>query len=165
MLWTEEMVERLKYFYGQGLSCSMIANEIGNGISRNAVIGKIHRINLPPRDPVPSPNRNPHPRHRKQAPARRWPGTGPRDEAQVERAIQASARAAVTARKQWKPLNGKIPVGLLDLKQGECRWPVGEDTIMFCGEATEKHPYCPVHTRVAYQPPSTTNGAKPNWYR
>ena len=135
---------------------------IGNGVTRNAVIGKLHRMQLPTRKPPSSRPDKPHPKHRK--PARRWPGTGPRDEAQVERAIQASAVAAVKARKQWVPLNGKCPVGLLDLKEGECRWPLGEDTIMFCGEATEKYPYCPVHTRVAYQPVST-NGTKRNWYR
>ena len=46
MQWTDERVEKLKRLWAEGLSASQIAGELGNGITRNAVIGKVHRLGL-----------------------------------------------------------------------------------------------------------------------
>ncbi|WP_035463509.1 GcrA family cell cycle regulator, partial [Bartonella birtlesii] len=48
MGWTDERVELLKKFWNEGLSASQIAAQLG-GVSRNAVIGKVHRLKLPGR--------------------------------------------------------------------------------------------------------------------
>ncbi|MBP8939426.1 MAG: GcrA cell cycle regulator, partial [Agrobacterium sp.] len=48
MNWTDERVEKLKKLWAEGLSASQIAAQLG-GVSRNAVIGKVHRLNLPGR--------------------------------------------------------------------------------------------------------------------
>jgi GcrA cell cycle regulator len=48
MNWTDERVEKLKKLWADGLSASQIAAQLG-GVSRNAVIGKVHRLNLPGR--------------------------------------------------------------------------------------------------------------------
>ena len=68
MSWTDERVELLKRLWTEGLSASQIAGRLGNGVTRNAVIGKVHRLNLSgrapqPRSSVPRPRRTREPSH------------------------------------------------------------------------------------------------------
>jgi len=144
--WTPERVEQLRSCLVTGLTCSQIAAEIG--VSRNAVIGKIHRLGLSPGRPPggsarPCPPRARHPRA---AGGRRllrlmWSDGTPAAETAAVPAAVDSAR----------------PCSLLDLDRGKCRWPLGEPApgtgdFVFCGNAAiEGFSYCPGHARMAYR--------------
>jgi GcrA cell cycle regulator len=56
--WTEELTERLKELYAKGLSCLQIANEMDAPFSRNAIIGRVHRLKLPRRGRSPGPRKS-----------------------------------------------------------------------------------------------------------
>jgi GcrA cell cycle regulator len=77
MSWTEERIERLKKMWHDGATASQIADELG-GVSRNAVIGKAHRLGLEQR---PSPVKPGEEKDKKAAPAAAAPKSGPKAEA------------------------------------------------------------------------------------
>jgi GcrA cell cycle regulator len=141
--WTDERIERLKQLWAQGLSCSQIASELG-GVSRNGVIGKVHRLGLAARHRTPAKPKLP--RHRV-VKARPW------------RVVPAAALVAVVT----QPLEAAMPpptvrYSLLDLKPGQCKWPHGDpqnrENFWFCGgKAIDGHPYCLQHCRLAYRLP------------
>jgi GcrA cell cycle regulator len=149
--WTPERVEQLRSLVVTGLSCSQIGAQIG--VSRNAVIGKIHRLGLSPGRPSGGAARTcpPRARHPRAATSQRrllrltWS-----DGASV--AEEATAAGAVACAQ---------PCSLLDLEHGKCRWPVGEPAggaaadFTFCGNATtEGFSYCAGHARMAYRMPA-----------
>lgn len=148
MTWTEERVMRLRELWAQGLSASQIAAQIG-GISRNAVIGKAHRLGLEGR---PSPIRSGGPRARPRPKAKRVapqpaprPGLGlsgvavKRREGPSEPSLQIQA----TAKAIRGAGNGP-----------SCVWPIGdpgEAEFHFCDrQAVEGRPYCADHCALAY---------------
>lgn len=162
MTWTDERIERLRKLWEEGLSASQIAADLG-GISRNAVIGKIHRLGLSGRVKAPTPQR----RGRKQrlvakpvyrAPRRTVIGntvlkTIARPEPQA--VARTEPEPAPAAEAEIVPL--REPVGLLDLREQHCRWPIGdpaEPGFRFCGQPSPiGQPYCAAHARRAYQAP------------
>lgn len=145
--WTPERVEQLQSFVVAGLSCSQIAVQIG--VTRNAVIGKIHRLGLSPVRPPGAAARSCPPRARdpRAASPRRlrllWSDGAVRAEAQAPVAVESAA-----------------PCSLLDLAQGKCRWPVsdtnsGTADFVFCGNAAiDGLSYCAGHARMAYRAPA-----------
>jgi len=153
MMWTDERVELLKKLWTDGLSASQIAAELG-GITRNAVIGKVHRLGLSGRAKSPS---SAAPRPRK-----------PRAPGHMMRLSRPSMRGntalAPTYETNVEPepelIENIIPLGqrctLLELNESKCRWPIGDpgsSEFFFCGGAPlEGLPYCNYHSRVAYQP-------------
>jgi GcrA cell cycle regulator len=153
MNWTDERVELLKKLWSDGLSASQIAAELG-GITRNAVIGKVHRLGLSGRAKSPSSSA---PRVRK-----------PRSHMlRVSRPVMRGNTAlAITYEVDLEPEQGLVenivPMGqrrtLLELHEGTCRWPIGDPAnpeFFFCGGNTiTSLPYCAFHSRVAYQPAS-----------
>ena len=150
MGWTEERVELLKKLWADGLSASQIAAELG-GITRNAVIGKVHRLGLSGRAKSPSSS---VPRQRK-----------PRSSSmiRVPRAhIRGNTALAYDYVAEPEPELIEIPVeqrkNLLQLTEATCHWPVGDPgstDFFFCGgQSNEGSPYCNFHSRVAYQPAS-----------
>ena len=153
MSWTDERVELLKKLWADGLSASQIAGELG-GITRNAVIGKVHRLGLSGRAKSPSSTA---PRPRKA-----------RSSSHMMRVSRSSMRGntALAYDYDMEPepelIEKIIPVEqrrtLLELTEATCRWPVGDPgsvEFFFCGgETGATGPYCPYHARVAYQPPS-----------
>lgn len=155
MNWTDDRVELLKKLWADGLSASQIAAELG-GISRNSVIGKVHRLGLAGRAKSPAAAM---PRQRKP----RSPGAMMRI---TRSAIRGNtALAALHAFEQdFEPQpevsENVIPIGqrctLLELAEGKCRWPIGDPSapdFFFCGGPTiEGLPYCGYHSRIAYQP-------------
>jgi len=150
MGWTEERVALLTKLWADGLSASQIAAELG-GITRNAVIGKVHRLGLSGRAKSPSSS---VPRPRKP----RAPGM-----MRVPRAhIRGNTALAYDYAVEPEPELIEIPVEqrktLLQLTEATCHWPVGDpgsQDFFFCGgEAIENSPYCSYHSRVAYQPAS-----------
>lgn len=149
--WNPERVAQLRAFIGAGMTCSQIAAEIG--VTRNAVIGKIHRLGLGPGRPAAALGRPCPPRTRRpRLPSQR----------QMLRLISADAPhaldGAVSAAASVDSTQG---CSLLDLGQDKCRWPVSERArdgsaadFVFCGnEAIAGFSYCAGHARMAYRTP------------
>jgi GcrA cell cycle regulator len=156
--WTDERVELLKKLWSDGLSASQIAAQMG-GVTRNAVIGKVHRLGLSGRGKTSSPAA---PRPRKPRPAH---PVVPRPSLRGNTALAA----AIALRPVIQPRPDIIPeedvvvpmserVTIMELRDSMCRWPLGDPTtpeFRFCGgKAITGLPYCPYHGRIAYQPPA-----------
>ena len=153
MTWTDERVELLKKLWSDGLSASRIAGELG-GITRNAVIGKVHRLGLAGRAKTPSSS-TPRARKPRSAPAFRTMRPSVRGNTAL-----AHAAVAYDLDREPEPIENIIPIGqrcsLVQLSEGKCRWPIGDPgqaEFFFCGgKAIEGLPYCGYHARIAYQP-------------
>lgn len=141
--WTNERVEALKIHFQAGLSCREIAAEIG--VSRNAVIGKISRLNLI-RDKAGAiravrkePAANPRPRGAQRLRQILLKSFPPQPEAQV---ID-------------EPIHNGHTCSLFELSSETCRWPIstpGHEDFCFCGNTPlDGMPYCPGHSRLAYR--------------
>ncbi|MGE3643847.1 MAG: GcrA family cell cycle regulator [Beijerinckiaceae bacterium] len=158
MSWTDERVEQLRKLWMDGLSASQIANTLGSGITRNAVIGKVHRLGLSGRVKAPSSSK---PRVRSSQPrqsrVQRRPGGGGAVHGNTALAYQARPYVQPVARALEEivvPMSN--PVTIMDLKESMCRFPLGDPQtpeFRYCGGKSETGiPYCPFHTRIAYQP-------------
>jgi len=160
MSWTDERVEALKKLWTEGLSASQIAKQLG-GVTRNAVIGKVHRLGLagratPSRPAVKRPIR---------AAAPRPVSTQPQAQPRVRLAGLPIAAAAVALEQgsnvvRFTPLealrqdDGSV-ASVLTLTERMCKWPIGDPsdaTFGFCGRSACAGPYCADHAHQAYQP-------------
>lgn len=150
MGWTDERVELLKRLWADGLSASQIAAELG-GVTRNAVIGKVHRLSLSGRA---KQSGTPRP-HRPRAP--RQP-RAPRPMTIGNTALKVQRAPAPRRLPVLEDVVVPIPLKktIVELNEHTCRWPLGdptEESFSFCGhEPRENGPYCEYHSRVAYQP-------------
>lgn len=145
--WTNERVELLKQHFEAGLSCSQIAADIG--VSRNAVIGKLSRLNLTRGRTVG--DRKVQDRRPPQA---RAPRPMPRLQYQLLATIYDEADPPVAD----GPVDDGNRCSLLELAENHCRWPIstpGEHDFCFCGNrAPDGQSYCAGHSRLAYRPNS-----------
>jgi GcrA cell cycle regulator len=135
MSWTDERVEKLKKLWSEGLSASQIARALGE-VTRNAVIGKVHRLGLSGRATT---SRIDRPRvHTIRRPPR-------------PRLIVPEIELVEEARLA----NGDYAT-VMTVREGMCKWPIGDpssDEFHFCGnQAGNSSPYCGAHSRMAYQP-------------
>jgi GcrA cell cycle regulator len=180
MSWTDERVETLKAMWAEGKSASQIAKELG-GVTRNAVIGKVHRLGLSNRvggvdrpedelaalDPAedsgpepeeegagrPAPAAAPARPAKEPAPPRpKTPGQPlPPQPSGSEISAEALANLAEVAKKARR-------LSLMQLTERTCKWPIGDpatDDFWFCGlPAVPGKPYCETHVAVAFQPMS-----------
>ena len=151
MIWTVERIEELKADWATGLSAGAIATRLGHPyVSRNAVIGKVHRLNLPKRKTTLGIERTGAPPKRLRRPNRDVVGL-------------LSNRAA--DRGKIKLPESKVPIEpttvfnctLLELTNESCRWPIGgllEPAKFFCGspsaDLANRISYCGFHARYAY---------------
>jgi GcrA cell cycle regulator len=136
MGWTDDRVEQLKSLWTEGLSASQIARVLG-GVTRNAVIGKVHRLGLAGRA---SPNRVERPR------------------------LPMAPKMSMRVHAPEPPVVEEDPVVMddgnfvtvLTISNSMCRWPIGdpsEHEFHFCGRKPKNgSPYCEAHARKAYQP-------------
>jgi GcrA cell cycle regulator len=142
MGWTDERVATLKKLWLDGLSASQIAKQLG-GVTRNAVIGKVHRLGLSGRAAPSQPTRPVFKAPRAPRPIAASP-------APIRRAPTPLMAAPVYSREE----TGSATV--LTLGAHMCKWPIGDpavDGFSFCGRRTgEDGPYCTDHARLAYQP-------------
>ena len=140
MSWNEEKVEKLKELWGKGSTASQIAEIIG-GISRNAVIGKAHRLNLSSK----IKNRN--------ASSSQNFDNSSEENSSKQRRDRKSKFQSLIIEKDFEPEN---PKKLEELDESSCKWPVGhpeEQSFYFCGRSSLKDfSYCKLHLLYAYQP-------------
>ncbi|MCB1507954.1 MAG: GcrA cell cycle regulator [Hyphomicrobiaceae bacterium] len=166
MAWTDERVERLKKMWLDGASASQIAAELGD-VTRNAVIGKVHRLGLSGRG---KPTTTTAPKARKPrstAPASRRPSAtrpvsigatalkaSPDLETAAEIVVLPSRRADI----ELVELGESPRLTIHQLTEATCKFPIGDPTerdFHFCGrEANVSAPYCAYHCRIAYQAPA-----------
>jgi GcrA cell cycle regulator len=152
MDWTAEAIERLKALWAEGHSTAEIGRRMG--ISKNAVVGKAHRLNLPAR---PSPIRRdavPRP-----APVPRAPRPVPAARQAPPPMLRAApvAPAPVVAAAPVAPVVRAFPAARPRFGSRSCCWPIGEpgtSGFRFCGgEPMAGKPYCTEHAALAYVKP------------
>ena len=140
MSWTDEKVSKLKELWGKGNTASQIAEIIG-GISRNAVIGKAHRLNLSAKIKTRSSSVNQSSKSYQEN-NKIKSGKGRR-----------SKFKSLIIEKDFEPEN---PKQLEELDDNSCKWPIGhpdEKSFYFCGRSSLKDfSYCKLHLLYAYQP-------------
>ena len=142
MSWTDEKVEKLKELWTKGHTASQIAAALGD-TTRNAVIGKAHRLNLEAR-----------------APSKHSGASVSRENKQIRRGPAPTSRKAkfqsILLDKNFEPEN---PKSLEELTDTTCKWPIGhpnEEKFYFCGRKPEgEFPYCKLHVLYAFQPKGT----------
>ncbi|MBB1249161.1 MULTISPECIES: GcrA family cell cycle regulator [unclassified Rhizobium] len=168
--WTDERVERLKKLWSEGLSASQIAAQLG-GVSRNAVIGKVHRLNLPGRAKSggAAPSRAPKRPAAAQPTAARPAQATFAQQRPVTRTVARPAGATMLKEEvemdamevvETSSDNVVVPifrrVPLIRLTERTCKWPLGDplkEDFCFCGnDSPDTSPYCTFHQRLAYQP-------------
>ena len=137
MSWTDEKVAKLKELWGKGNTASQIAEILG-GVSRNAVIGKAHRLNLSGKivtkkglaDQKSNKTRNLN-----------------------FKKVRRGKFKSLVIEKDFEPEN---PKQLEELDENSCKWPIGhpdEKSFYFCGRSSLKDfSYCKLHLLYAYQP-------------
>lgn len=153
--WPSEREDALRTLWGNGLTASQCARELGCGITRNAVIGKVHRLKLEKRGA---------------SSVKATKATGGRGGAGKYRGVASAAQKARTAKLKdkafrapppevfkpdaddlavgaWSALPDTVPVSLDALSHDSCRWPIGEDApFLFCGcKAAAGSSYCATH--------------------
>jgi GcrA cell cycle regulator len=142
--WTDQRIELLKSRFEAGWSCRKIAGAIG--VSRNAVIGKLSRLNLTRENSGDAPRRA-----RKDAAKPKGPRSKPVPKLQYQM-LQALYGEPVA---DDEPIHNEHCCSLLELSKERCRWPIstpGAEDFCFCGNPPiEGLPYCAGHTRLAYR--------------
>ena len=147
MSWTDEKVAKLKELWGKGKTANQIAEIIG-GISRNAVIGKAHRLNLSAKIKTRAATSNQN-----------------FDNSQDNKNIKfnkgrKSRFKSLIIEKDFEPEN---PKQLEELDENSCKWPIGhpnEKSFYFCGRTSLKDfSYCKLHLLYAYQPKNKKDGS------
>ena len=140
MSWTDEKVESLKKLWGSGKTASQIAEIIG-GISRNAVIGKAHRLNLSAKIKTRTATSN-----------KSFESSIEENNTKSRRGRKSKFKSLIIE-KDFEPEN---PKQLEELDENSCKWPIGhpdEKTFYFCGRSSLKDfSYCKLHLLYAYQP-------------
>ena len=139
MSWNDEKVNKLKELWGKGNTASQIAEIIG-GISRNAVIGKAHRLNLSSKIKTRNASSN------------QSFDSSSVDSDSKQRQGRKSKFKSLLIEKDFEPEN---PKKLEELDENSCKWPVGhpeEESFYFCGRSSLKDfSYCKLHLLYAYQ--------------
>ena len=139
MSWNEEKVTKLKELWGKGSTASQIAEIIG-GLSRNAIIGKAHRLNLSSKIKVKNSTSGLN--YKNSA-----------EENDLTKKGKKSKFKSLIIEKDFEPEN---PKKLEELDESSCKWPIGhpeEEAFYFCGRSSLKDfSYCKLHLLYAYQP-------------
>ena len=145
MTWTEEKVAKLKELWGKGNTASQIAEIIG-GISRNAVIGKAHRLNLSAKIKTRTATSN-----------QNFQKTLEVSINKTKRGRKSKFKSLIIE-KDFEPEN---PKQLEELTDNDCKYPIGhpnEKDFYFCGRSSLKDfSYCKLHLLYSYQSRDSKN--------
>lgn len=154
MAWTEDRVEVLKKLWAEGHSASQIAKQLG-GVTRNAVIGKVHRLGLSGRATPSRPVKRP-PRLARPKPKVLPDGTVKLPaSAKADQLRPSEKNAMLAALPPLEQEDGKAAT-ILTVRDSMCKWPIGDPAdpnFAFCGRKAIDGPYCAEHAAVAFQPP------------
>ena len=156
MDWTDAAVARLKELWGEGFSASECGKRMG--VSRNSVIGKIHRLGLSGKYRRPREGRRRMTKPKRDAASKR------RDVLDVQtpqKSVTPPERCDAPIGKRdlsEEPRRGSFD--LLELKLGQCRYPHGERPFRFCGApVVDGYPYCLEHAELCYNKPVAVRAA------
>ncbi|MEJ6789763.1 GcrA family cell cycle regulator [Brevundimonas sp. BR2-1] len=155
--WTEDRVGALKKLWLEGQSASQIAKQLGGGVTRNAVIGKVHRLGLSGRAAPSQPARA---TFRPSRPRPAQPTQAPSAPRRIEAVQPRAVAAAPSVPAPMPDLPGTATV--MTLGAHMCKWPIGDPSsneFSFCGRRSSEGVYCVEHARVAYQPQVKRGGA------
>ena len=155
--WTEDRVGALKKLWLEGQSASQIAKQLGGGVTRNAVIGKVHRLGLSGRATPSQPARTAT--TFRPARTRTTPPAQPSAPRRIEAAQPRVAAPVAPTPAQMPDLPGTATV--MTLGAHMCKWPIGDPSsteFSFCGRRASEGVYCQEHARVAYQPQMKRGG-------
>ena len=140
MRWDDQKVAKLKELWGKGNTASQIAEIIG-GLSRNAVIGKAHRLNLSAKIKTRTATSN-----------QSFDSSQEEKKTNSKRGRRNKFKSLIIE-KDFEPEN---PKQLEELDDNLCKWPIGhpdEKSFYFCGRTSLKDfSYCKLHLLYAYQP-------------
>ena len=160
MSWTDERVELLGKLWMEGRSASQIAGELGLGVTRNAVIGKVHRLGLAGRPKSANPTVGAQ--RGKPKIAARSAEAESAGKVEYDTVLMPLPDAAVAVVPLRPPVSEVViplteRVTIMDLRDTSCRWPMGDPMMTefrFCGARTGGNgvPYCAAHSRLAFQP-------------
>jgi GcrA cell cycle regulator len=160
MSWTDERVELLRQHWTEGKSASQIASLLGHGLTRNAIIGKVHRLGLTGRAKSASPT----PSRPRPAPSQQPVHRPPRAISSASRVVHGATALAIAplAEPEAEPevyesvvLPMSLRVTIVELRETMCRWPLGDPAspdFRYCGSPAAVGPYCAYHGKLAYQP-------------
>ena len=141
MSWTDEKVEKLRELWKKGHTASQIAEALGD-TTRNAVIGKAHRLNLEARAPSKQSS----------------PSNSSKTELKSSKRVSQpmSRKSKFQSILLDKNFESEKPKSLEELTEDTCKWPIGhpnEDNFYFCGRTSLKDfSYCKLHLLYAFQP-------------
>ena len=166
--WTDERVDLLRSIIIKILSASRIAAELAGGVTRNAVIGKVHRLGLSGRVKTQTAVVNARPRPAEKPTKSDSARIG--GAAMLQRAMSMPVRGNIALALQERPMpmvsrrasddnvvSLTENVTIMELRESMCRWPVGDPSsaeFRYCGGKANigEGPYCKHHSRMAYQP-------------
>jgi GcrA cell cycle regulator len=149
--WNDTRVETLTRLWREGLSASQIARSLAGGVTRNAVIGKIHRLGLAGRAKASRPGVR---ARRAERPARQ-----PRHVARLSPRPPPAPMRTVAEEVLGPPPEGGL-ASILTIGRRQCRWPIGEpgtEGFALCGRPVVRGAYCGCHANLGYQPPKPRN--------
>lgn len=177
MAWTEQQIQTLKKMWGNGFSASEIAKSLGGGVTRNAVIGKAHRLKLSAGPASPRAVEPPSKTagvvmttikkvSKQRSSLRTLPSMPTADRTAAPRAATTVVRTTETLLRPIEVAQRSEGIPVTKAGERHCRWPIGDPRspeFRFCGcDVHEGLPYCAHHARVAYQTVSRKSRANAN---
>jgi GcrA cell cycle regulator len=141
MSWTADRIAELKQLWARHFTASQVASRMGGGVTRNAVLGKLHRENGAERAPLPKPARP------KRKPARRKVQYKPLQQ-ELEPPLEVI---------NLPPDQSPFACSIIELTARSCRWPLDDHPttdmpMRYCGAPMTSGSYCGRHARLAWKP-------------
>jgi GcrA cell cycle regulator len=170
--WTEALTLEVVRLWNEGLSAGIIAERLRDvepRLTRSAIIGKVNRLKLPPRQTVAQLSSSPFAgktvvdasalrerlKQAREAKRQKAIARANRDVQKLEEIAAVEAAAAIHS-DAWAPIPGTTPVPIDAHKEGQCRWPVGDPlspSFGYCGARSGVRSYCDHHNTIAWRQP------------